>query len=660
MQGSESYVGQLQDKVMFNLIGNKIIYNISWEDPRIDRALLKLGPEDRMMMLTSAGCNVLDYLLEGPAEIVAVDLNPRQNGLLAIKLAAIKELEYEEFFTLFAKGDSALFKRVYRTKLRKHLKEEFREYFDTSGPSFFEQPLWRGMSGRAGQSVGSIARLLGLGGMMEALKGCRSLAEQRELYQQYKGRFHTFADVVNSTRRIWAPFIGVPDSQLSLYDGNIVKDLLDHIMEHTFVAQDNYFYYGYVYGHFTKECCPRYLKEEHFDTLRKFVDRVTIRTGTLRDVCASFPDEYFTRYVLLDHQDWLSTEAILDEWEIFAKKCQRGKAHVLWRSFSPKQHIGPLKFLDFHQGVAEVEAALPDRVAMYNSCHYARIPSLDEGFNIVKRTPFRPKATVCDDARVLFANFLHPISGSSHQEKLESFYRGQAQSYDAFRHRFLHGRKPMLENMPTPVGGTWLDLGGGTAANLEDLKESIDLFQKVIVLDLCRPLIEVAKQRVETNGWGNVELVVGDATDQTLIESESVDVVSFSYSLTMIPDWKAALENAYRCLKPGGHICVADFTVTNDHYYMTRQFWKTVFANDNVHPNEEHIPALQQMFDEKTCSVRAGGFPYVPMCIKSPYYFFVGQKRFNDTDHEAIAASASHKRTTVRQRKSRASSKKRQ
>ena len=164
-------------------------------------------------------------------------------------------------------------------------------------------------------------------------------------------------------------------------------------------------------------------------------------------------------------------------------------------------------------------------------------------------------------------------------------------------------------------------------------KVDLDLFQKVIVLDLCRPLIEVAKQRVETNGWGNVELVVGDATDQTLIESESVDVVSFSYSLTMIPDWKAALENAYRCLKPGGHICVADFTVTNDHYYMTRQFWKTVFANDNVHPNEEHIPALQQMFDEKTCSVRAGGFPYVPMCIKSPYYFFVGQKNLHLKNH---------------------------
>ena len=63
-------------------------------------------------MLTSAGCNVLDYLLEGPQKIVAVDLNPLQGALLTMKLAAIQELEYEEFFRLFATGDRKLFEQV--------------------------------------------------------------------------------------------------------------------------------------------------------------------------------------------------------------------------------------------------------------------------------------------------------------------------------------------------------------------------------------------------------------------------------------------------------------------------------------------------------------------------------------------------------------------
>ena len=125
---------------MFNLIGNQVIYNMSWEDPRIDRALLKLGPDDVMMMLTSAGCNVLDYLLEGPKKIVAVDLNPRQNALLSIKLAAIRELEYEDFFTLFARGDKDLFERVYHSQLRQHLNEDSRKFFSTRrAPTFFRK-----------------------------------------------------------------------------------------------------------------------------------------------------------------------------------------------------------------------------------------------------------------------------------------------------------------------------------------------------------------------------------------------------------------------------------------------------------------------------------------------------------------------------------------
>ena len=43
-------------------------------------------------------------MLEEPAVIHAVDLNYRQNALLALKLAAITELEWQDFFAMFGKG----------------------------------------------------------------------------------------------------------------------------------------------------------------------------------------------------------------------------------------------------------------------------------------------------------------------------------------------------------------------------------------------------------------------------------------------------------------------------------------------------------------------------------------------------------------------------
>lgn len=60
--------------------------------------------------------------------------------------------------------------------------------------------------------------------------------------------------------------------------------------------------------------------------------------------------------------------------------------------------------------------------------------------------------------------------------------------------------------------------------------------------------------------------------------------VSISYALTMIPDWKAALANARRLLKPGGHLCICDFTVHASQWPISRYFWKRLFASDQCVP----------------------------------------------------------------------------
>ena len=51
-----------------------------------------------MLVITSAGCNALDYAISGPAHVYAVDMNPRQNALLELKIAGIKKLNYEDFY----------------------------------------------------------------------------------------------------------------------------------------------------------------------------------------------------------------------------------------------------------------------------------------------------------------------------------------------------------------------------------------------------------------------------------------------------------------------------------------------------------------------------------------------------------------------------------
>ncbi len=71
------------------------------------------------------------------------------------------------------------------------------------------------------------------------------------------------------------------------------------------------------------------------------------------------------------------------------------------------------------------------------------------------------------DAKILYHMLLRPLRGKSHAERLENFYGGQAKSYDDYRKRLLKGREELWHNLPRPQGGVWVDMGGGTGANLE-------------------------------------------------------------------------------------------------------------------------------------------------------------------------------------------------
>lgn len=236
------------------------------------------------------------------------------------------------------------------------------------------------------------------------------------------------------------------------------------------------------------------------------------------------------------------------------------------------------------------------------------------------------------DMKILYHMLFKKVSGKDHAQRMESFYGGQAQNYDDFRKRLLQGREALWQTLPRPAQGVWVDMGGGTGANLENFGDSIHQLKSVYVVDLSTSLLGVATDRARQRGWNNVQAVAADAT--TFCPPEGyADVVTFSYSLTMIPDWFAAIENAYRILKPGGLIGVVDFYVSRKfpaeglkrHGWFARALWPTWFATDNVFPSPDHLPFLRHHFQPQHLTESRSKLPYVPL-LRTPYYIFVGQK----------------------------------
>ena len=242
--------------------------------------------------------------------------------------------------------------------------------------------------------------------------------------------------------------------------------------------------------------------------------------------------------------------------------------------------------------------------------------------------------SLLSDLRVLWHLLLSPIRGDSHADRLNSFYAGQASDYDAFRARLLKGRGELLQSLPAPTGGVWVDMGGGTGANLE-AAPWLSSCRRVVVADLCQPLLDVCRERVSHRGWNQVEPVLADVT--TYDPGEPVDLVTFSYSLTMIPDWFRAVERARAMLAPGGVIGIVDFYVSRKyvpadrvrHGWLTRSLIPVWFATDNVHPSRDHLPYLESRFETVRLDEDRAAIPYVPL-LKAPYYRFVGRKPLLD------------------------------
>lgn len=235
------------------------------------------------------------------------------------------------------------------------------------------------------------------------------------------------------------------------------------------------------------------------------------------------------------------------------------------------------------------------------------------------------------DARILLQFALGQRGRGSHAERLQRFYAPQAHRYDAFREGLLHGRRSLIEALAPPPGARVVELGGGTGRNLDFLGPRLLSLEHMDIVDLCPALLAQAQERA-TRWPGVVRTILADACSYR--PAHPVDCVYFSYSLSMIPDWRAALDNAIGMLRPGGLIGAVDFHVSRaappagfaKHGRLARTLWPRWFAHDGVRLDPEHLHALAQRADTLVMQENLARLPYLPG-LRVPYYLFVGRKR---------------------------------
>jgi S-adenosylmethionine-diacylgycerolhomoserine-N-methlytransferase len=145
---------------------------------------------------------------------------------------------------------------------------------------------------------------------------------------------------------------------------------------------------------------------------------------------------------------------------------------------------------------------------------------------------------------------------------MDGIYRRQRHVYDLTRYYYLLGRDRLIAELDPPAGGTVLEIGCGTGRNLIAASAR---FRDVSFygVDISAEMLKTARQSIASaESRERIRVEQGNALNfapDLIFGRREFDRIFFSYTLSMIPGWQAALAHALTMVAPGGKVMAVDF-----------------------------------------------------------------------------------------------------
>lgn len=191
------------------------------------------------------------------------------------------------------------------------------------------------------------------------------------------------------------------------------------------------------------------------------------------------------------------------------------------------------------------------------------------------------------------------MSAPTSAERMNRMYRYTRHVYDASRRYYLLGRDRLIRRIAAREQGAVLEVGCGTARNLIALHRAAPHLS-LYGVDAAAVMLETAQRAVDRAGCASsIRLTQGLAQTfdarAAFGRTDPFDAVFFSYALSMIPDWKDALDAALAHVKPGGRLYIVDFWDQDDLPRWFGALLRRWLAWFGVH----HRPALHAYLHER-------------------------------------------------------------
>jgi S-adenosylmethionine-diacylglycerol 3-amino-3-carboxypropyl transferase len=249
------------------------------------------------------------------------------------------------------------------------------KWFDNRRKSFY----FRGTAGAFARAMKVYTdRVIRVRPHLEDLMAAETLEQQQAIYERHLER-KFWSGVVKFTlnRDTTMSLLGVPKAQRkqidTQYRGGLLQFMQD-CLRAVFVEipmKDNYFWQLYMNGRYARNCCPEYLTESGFSDLKNgLVDRVSTHTNSVQGFLDGH-GQSISRFVLLDHMDWLSDRffpLLESEWQAICNRAAAG-ARIIWRSGGLQTDFIDQVYVRHHGELVRVSSLLNYNRELANRLH---------------------------------------------------------------------------------------------------------------------------------------------------------------------------------------------------------------------------------------------------------------------------------------------------
>ncbi|MEO6958003.1 MAG: methyltransferase domain-containing protein [Antricoccus sp.] len=201
-------------------------------------------------------------------------------------------------------------------------------------------------------------------------------------------------------------------------------------------------------------------------------------------------------------------------------------------------------------------------------------------------------------------------------------YSGGARFYDVLsgeRPVYRAGRLRGIAALDLRSGAQVLDVGCGTGLNIEPIIDRVGANGAVQGVDRSTAMLAQARARVSKQGWSNVDLRAGDASElSTILGARSgFDAAIFTYSLSIIDDWQACFDQTLAALRPGGRIAVVDMALPTGRWRILRPLARLACFTGGADPHRAPWNRLLNSTEQSTHEIITGGHVHIAAGTRS-------------------------------------------